>query len=349
MNFFEWLLLPFIKEYKDLTDTEEKDNNNYFFNDGTPCTFDAKPIVAPVEVKTETKSSIFRPTKFSDYIGQKEAKLILQNFISGTRQRGLIFPHTLIHGSAGCGKTTLVNIISHVLKVPVIETITSDISDFATLKQSIDKAQGGILFLDEIHSIERNNAEKLYTIMEDFTYNGLAVPQFTLIGATTELGEIIENRRPFYDRFKIIVGLKDYTLTDLATIIKQYQEKMFAKERLDSHIYLHIAKNCRGTPRTAIRLLEATIYFNGDIAAVLQSFDIIENGYTNTDLKLLKYLASNDHTMGMQSISTYLDTSSANYLFSIEPYLLKTGMLIRTPRGRKISNDGIQLIERLGV
>jgi len=311
---------------------------------------EAKEKTATKVVKAEsvTKSTIFRPLTLDQYIGQKSSKKIIQQFITGTRQRGLVFPHTLIHGGAGCGKTTLVKIIANLLKVPFIETITSDIVDFASLRQFIDDAEGGILFLDEIHGIERSNAEKLYSIMEDFSYNGELVPQFTLIGATTELGEILKTRRPFYDRFKIIIGLEEYTAKDLTKIGAQYKVNLFPEDELPEDIYHTIAKNSRLTPRTVIRLLEASVYFNGDIDSVLESYNIIKDGYTKTDLKLLEYMYKGQTVVGVQSIASYLGTSEANYTFSIEPYLLKTGMLIRTPRGRKITEEGAKLIQELG-
>ncbi len=298
-------------------------------------------------VQDNTPPNIFRPMGFNEYIGQESAKKILSKFISGTRKREVIFPHTLVHGSAGCGKTTLVKIIAHELKVNCIETITSDITDFDSLKDKIFEAQNGILFLDEIHGLDRNNAEKLYTIMEDFTYNGQTVPRFTLVGATTELGEIIQTRRPFYDRFKIIIALEDYTSVELAKIISQYQRKLFPKDIFDEKIYHLIAQNSRATPRTAIRLLEATIYFDGKINEVLESFQILKDGYTSTDLTLLKYMKSSNGAVGMQSIASYLGTSVANYNFSIEPYLLSTGMIVRTPRGRKLTDKANELIKEL--
>lgn len=343
MGFLKWLSEP-VTEIIDKIIEERKLNE---VDDNGILWVSNEDLDKPVLKTQTTKPNIFRPTSFKNYIGQKNAKNILNKFISGVSERNLIFPHTLIHGNAGCGKTTLVKIIANQLQVPIVETITSDIEDFEQLKSNINKTKGGILFLDEIHGIDRNNAEKLYTIMEDFSYGGIPVEQFTLIGATTELGEILKNRRPFYDRFKIIIGLEDYSTKDLTDIIIQYQKNIFPKDRLDNIIYPLIAMNSRNTPRTAIRLLEATIFFNGKIKDVLNSFDIIKNGYTKLDKKLLIYMKQNKTTIGVQSISSYLGTSEANYVFSIEPYLLQTGMIVRTPRGRLITELGKTLIKEL--
>lgn len=358
MSFLTWLMQPVVdsinyvignneKEPKVPIPTQEEQDEKELiehWNSLVDKTFPTQPLAKTTSTKSKT---IFRPTEFNQYIGQEHAKTLLKNYIKGTGKREVIFPHTLIHGSAGYGKTTLAKILAHQLKVTLVETITSDITDFSCLQSLIESCNGGILFLDEIHSIDRNNAEKLYSIMEDFSYSGQEINPFTLIGATTELGEILRNRRPFYDRFKIILGLAEYNTEELTAIIKQYNQKMFEKEKLDNGVLRKIAGNSRSTPRTAIRLLEATIYFDGDIDKVLKCFNIIQSGYTKTDLQLLKYMNQNPNGIGLQGIATYLDTSKDNYLYETEPYLLKNGLIIRTPRGRKISEKGINTINIL--
>ena len=358
MGFLNWLVKPFMNEMSDLekqilTETLSIEEQEAFdFIRGKTDTY-TPPKKQPkedndiFELDSKAKVKIFRPLSFNEYIGQDSAKSILKKFISGTRERKITFPHTLIHGNAGCGKTTLVKIVAQQLNKPVVETITSDIPDFEQFKKYIKETKGGILFLDEIHSIERNTAEKLYSIMEDFTYNGKSIMPFTLIGATTELGEIIKTRKPFYDRFKIIIGLDDYSVDDLIKIIKQYNYSMFENDKIHDKIHRKIAKNSRNTPRTALRLLETTIYFNGDIDEVLKSFNIIKNGFTVTDLQLLNYIKQSPTAVGLQGIASYLGTSEANYIFSIEPYLLKSGLIVRTPRGRQITEAGKNLATTL--
>ena len=356
MDFIKWLIEPFFEKDTSFIEptVEEKDGSDeiYFDKDyfNSKCDFTTitknKTICNCDKVTNSqilNKSTIFRPEKLSEYIGQKKVKSIIKSYVKGIKKRELVFPHTLIHGAAGYGKTTLVRIIANNLKVKIVETITSDIKDFSELKKHITNCEGGVLFLDEIHSLERNSAEKLYTIMEDFTYKGLAIKPFTLIGATTEIGEIIENRKPFFDRFKLILELEDYNVNDLIQITKQYKNQMFIKDKIHGKIYRIIAKNSKFTPRNSIRLLEATIY-TGDIYKVLDNFNIIKDGYTEKDFKLLEYLKVNG-IVGLQGIISYLSTSQANYLYEIEPYLLKTGLIVRTARGRKISDNGIKLID----
>ena len=340
MGLLRWFVDPLVKitEYLKDNKTEEIINNT----NNTP-----QVLQSPIETKPSTK--VFRPINFNQYIGQEKAKAILKNYIQGTKNRNTIFPHLLIHSSAGMGKTTLARIVANELQVEMKEYITSSITaDAYMFKYILKKANGNIIFLDEVHGIDRNSAEQIYSMIEDFTHNGEAIPPFTLIGATTELGEILETRRPFYDRFKIVIELEDYTLEDMIKIIKQYKENSFP-DYIDEKIYEVIAKNSQGIPRKAIRLLDATIYFGGDVQEVLKSFGIIKDGYSLKDLKVLEYLFQNQKGVGIQGISSYLNTSTQNYLYEIEPYLLKNNIIIRTPRGRKISDKGIQLIQELSL
>ena len=126
----------------------------------------------------------------------------------------------------------------------------------------IEVVKGGVVFMDEIHSMKREMAEKLYPILEDFRD---CVQAFTMIGATTELGEIIKDRKPFFDRFKIIIELEKYTIEDLVKIACLYKNKLFAEENISNNNYRLLAENCRGTPRTLIRLLEALVYLEGNM------------------------------------------------------------------------------------
>ncbi len=323
-SFFEWVVKPFVSQ----DEIQEFPSNN--------------------TTETEQITTIFRPSTFSEYIGQYKAKRLLETYMLGVIKRNIVFPHVLIHSSPGMGKTTLARLLSKELKVNFIETIASEIKDVAKLLDLIYKVKDGILFLDEIHAMPREIAEKLYPMMEDFQFDGNNIPYFTLIGATTELGEIIKNRKPFMQRFKIPIELEKYTIEDLIIIAKQYKNSMFPRDELAEDKYRTIAQNCRYTPRIAITLLESTIYFDGDIGDVLDVFGIVKDGYTTKDIKLLKYILSNKTGVGLDGLASYLDTSVANYKYEIEPYLLQNGLIIRTPRGRKISEQGIQLLREIG-
>lgn len=292
-------------------------------------------------------SSIYRPKSFDEYVGQEKAKSILKSYIQALQERGKVFPHLLIHGKAGCGKTTLARIIANEFGKDIDEVITSKVREFKTLFKSFNAIEGGMVFLDEIHGIPRDLVEQIYTIMEDFIHGNESIEPFTLVGATTELGEILKDRKPFYDRFKIVIELEDYTVEDLTEIIKQYRLHMFFGDTLDDSVYETIARNCRETPRTALRYLESTIYLNGDVKQVLDNFNILKDGFTARDLKTLEYIAQNEKGVGLQGLAAYLGISEQNYSYEIEPYLLKKGLIMRTPRGRKIAEKGLEKIEEL--
>ena len=293
------------------------------------------------------KTISFRPLKFKEYVGQEKAKKILKQYIKAIKERKKVFPHTLISGKAGMGKTTLAKIIANELKVKMKETITSEISSNEEIIGLIDNIDGGILFLDEIHSMDRNTVESLYPIMEDFTHKGENIQPFTLVGATTEMGEIIKSRKPFYDRFKIIIELEDYSKSDIVKIGSSYNKKVFPKDKLSRKVYMVLSENSRNTPRKMIRFVEATIYFDGNFVEVLKNFNVISKGYTNEDLKTLTYISQNKGGVGLNGIASYLGTSNENYSYMIEPFLLQNGLITRTPKGRKITELGIKELKKL--
>ena len=289
----------------------------------------------------------FRPQTLAEYVGQERAKSVITSYIEGTRKHNRPFPHILTHGFAGCGKTTLIRLLANELGVPFVDVVTSELETSFQLYLKIASVNGGVVFLDEVHSLPRGLAESLYAIMEDFTYNGQPIAPFTLAGATTELGEILKTRKPFHDRFKIITELDPYTPNELAIIAKQYHQHTFPKVQLDDKVYEVLGKNSRGTPRTIIRLLESTIYLEGDYKKALDNADIILDGFTTKDRKVLDFIMDYEKGVGLQAISSYLNTSQENYLQQIEPYLLQSGAILRTPRGRKITGTGEGLLIKL--
>jgi len=301
----------------------------------------------PAKKKEVKKPVVFSPSTFTEYIGQDNIKDILKQYIQSVQKRGLVFPHTLISGEAGTGKTTLAKILANELKAGIVETITSEIKDYEDLDKLIKKTKGGILLLDEIHGLDRDNGEKIYTIMTHFRHNDRNIKPFTVVGATTELGELIKSRKPLVERFKLPIELEKYLENDLVTIAKQYKKRLFSTEKVNEDSFILIAKNSRGIPRTVERLLEATIHYEGDLRKVLRNFGIIKDGYTLKDLKVLKYLLSNVTGVGLQGIGSYLGTSTENYLYQIEPFLLQNKLITRTSRGRKITNEGLKKITEL--
>jgi Holliday junction resolvasome RuvABC ATP-dependent DNA helicase subunit len=166
---------------------------------------------------------------FKDYLGQTKAKTILSKYIS--KFKGKALPHIIIHGNAGCGKTTLARTIATEHNVPFVEVISKSISSAQHLVKIIESANGGIVFIDELHGLKRERVEIIYSMMEDFKYNGKDITPFTLIGATTEYGELLRSRRPFVDRFKVNIELEPYTSDIIEELTKNYAKKNHPKKR----------------------------------------------------------------------------------------------------------------------
>lgn len=286
--------------------------------------------------------TLFHPLTFHQFIGQYGAKQTLKGWINAVKKRNILFPHTLIYTDLpGTGKTSLARIIAKTLNIKIIELITGNIENYYILKSHINEVEGGIIFLDEIHSLNRTIAEQIYTLMEDRT-----IP-FTIIGATTEYGELLETRKPFVERFELKIELEDYKKEDLINIGKQYKSILFPKDIVKEEDYIILADNCRYTPRNLLSLLKSLIFLETNIKEILNNFGIIKDGYTRKDLKTLIYIKENDKGVGLQGLCSYLGTSVRNYLYSIEPYILKNKLITRTNRGRKITNEGIRMIEYL--
>lgn len=281
---------------------------------------------------------------FNNYIGQTKIKNILSSYI----KRKEVLPHVLVHGNAGCGKTTLARTIANELGVKYNELIAKSIIDPKDLIEKITKLRGGILFIDELHGLSRDKAEIIYSVMEDFKYNGKKIRPFTLIGATTEYGELLRSRRPFVDRFKINLELENYDIPTIQTLLKNYNSAKFPEEILSDSVILEISKNCRLTPRLGIRLLEATICFNSNYSEVFSNFNIVKDGYTKKDIKTLEYLSHNK-VCGIDSIASYLNIPKQSYLYEVEPYLLQNGLILRKSTGRTITQAGLSLLNSINV
>jgi len=313
-----------------------------------PLEFGDELIEPGVSLKAGPPVPSYRPQSFDDYIGQDKAKQMIKSYIEGVKKRGMPFPHTLIYGNAGCGKTTLARIIANELKQPISEIIGAEIKNSYDISWKLHEFGGksGVIFLDEVHAMDRNTVEGLYPMMEDFKHNNQQIAPFTMIGATTELGEILKRSRPFVERFKLWIELESYTSKDIVEIVRRYRAKLFINDKISDIDLDIIGANARYTPRTGIRFLEATIYL-GDIKLALKNANVIKEGYTIRDLKCLKYLNNNQKGVGLQGLSSYLNIPQELYMYEVEPYLLQNNLITRTPRGRKITDEGLIKMKEL--
>lgn len=322
--------------------------------------------------KTETKNPVIkaesfesdknfensiRPKSFDTYIGQSALKETLKITIAAAKKRELPLDHLLFYGPPGLGKTTLAGVIAEQMNVPIKITSAPALERPRDIIGILMSLKGGeILFIDEIHRLNKVAEEILYPAMEDFyldmttgksqTVKTLRVPlpKFTLIGATTKAGEL---SGPLRDRFGIVHRLEFYTDEELAKVITRTAGILDIE--ITEEGALAIARRSRGTPRIANRLVKrvsdfALVKHDGKITESVanESLDIlkIDNyGLDNTDRNLLKLIIEkyNGGPVGIETIAAAIGEDVRTIEDVCEPFLLQAGLIQRTPRGRKVS------------
>jgi len=352
-------ITPAVTSDNDLFEKMWEAADNNCGEEGTPLevtlknnTFDTSKIPDYIPPK-KPKTHKFTPSKWDEYIGQVNAKKIIQSFIKGSKENEVVFPHTIIDGKAGLGKTTLVYLIKKYLDVDLIEHIASDIVNLDQLVKifaqinSPARKKDTILFIDEVHNLSPQLIEIFYPILQEGHINDKEIRPFTFIGCTTEKGKLIRKFKPFVSRMGIQITLEDYSVEEMKTIITQFKNKVFPEKEITNEIYTVLAKCSRLCPRDAVRLIKSYFYI-GNLDETLQAYTIVdkENGLTKTDFKILEYLANNDK-VGLQGLSAYLGISQENYLYQYEQYLIQLQLITRTPRGRSIGNKGKEILKEV--
>lgn len=315
------------------------------------------------DIKTEEISydssfeTNIRPKCFEDYVGQTVLKSTLKISIDAAKKRELPLDHILFYGPPGLGKTTLASVIAEemgsnikITSAPALERPRDIIGILMALKA------GDILFIDEIHRLNKISEEILYPAMEDFMLDmttgkaqtlksiRIPLPKFTLIGATTKAGSL---SGPLRDRFGIIHRLEFYTDEELTQVVKRTAGILDIN--IDTKGANAIARRSRGTPRIANRLVKrvrdyAIVKSNGiiDEKTADESLDILQidkYGLDNTDRGLLSMIAEkyNGGPVGIETLATALGEDTKTIEDVYEPYLLQKGFIQRTPRGRKLT------------
>ena len=318
----------------------------------------AKRIITTEFAEEDVKiENHLRPQLLKDYIGQQKVKETLSIYIEAARQREEPLDHVLFYGPPGLGKTTLAGIIANEMGVKMKVTSGPAIEKPGEIAAILNNlSEGDVLFIDEIHRLNRQVEEVLYPAMEDFAIDivigkgaaarsiRLDLPKFTLVGATTRAGLLTA---PLRDRFGVVSRLEFYSTQDLMTIIRRSAEVLHVK--IDERGAEELARRSRGTPRLANRLLKrvrdyAQVCHDGVITLqvaneALDLLDVDKYGLDQSDRNSLFTMMEKfgGGPVGLDTLAAALGEDSGTLEDVYEPYLIKNGFIQRTPRGRVVT------------
>lgn len=306
--------------------------------------------------RRKPKKKHIRPTELQDFTGQDNAKMILGVAINGAKQRRTNLDHTVIYGPPGLGKTTLAGIITSEMRSTLHTGIGTTLQTQASIIDLFeDVYKGDIVFIDEIHRIPIRIEELLYTAMEDGYIDvgklRIDIPKFTLIGATTKLGDL---SAPMRDRFGIQVRLEPYDVQDLSTIAKR-TASVLGTNITDEGV-MALASRSRGTPRILNSFIRRAVdvalaagmdTIDGIVAyATLDMLEIDELGLDRMDRNILGVMVIdyNCKPVGINTLATSVGENAKTIQEVYEPYLIASGLILPTSRGRVVTEKAIKFV-----